>query len=433
MPTEITAADYQTRVLNHKGLVIVDFYSQECSPCEALAPKFEFFAELYGKEPDGKGISFYKIFRQGDREHSRSLGVKSSPTLLFYKDGKEVAPRLSGAIKKSEIKKTIVDAFGLKDKTLGTVRKIEEVDLAVIGAGPAGLTAGIYAGRAMINTILIDQGNPGGQVNLTHMVANYPGTEGEIGGYALMEKVTKQAEESGARIVRSAEIVRLDLEKKEIDIDDDRRVKAKAIILATGAKPRELGIPGEQSLFGRGISYCATCDGRFYEGKDIYVIGGGNSAVEETLFLAEFVNSVTMVHQFDEFQANKTAAEKALKHQKIKVLWSHEPRAFHADADGFSGLEVEDLKTGKRKVLQGGAGVFVFVGYVAQTQLFASQLPTDKWGGAEADSMTLEAKIPGVFVAGDLRSKPFKQITTAVSDGTVAALSAQKYLRSLGD
>ena len=426
MHAEITAADYESKVLKHKGLVIVDFYSQECSPCEALAPKFEFFAELYHKE-----ISFYKIFRQGDREHSRALGVKSSPTLLFYKDGQEVAPRLSGAIKKSEIKQTIVDAFRLPDRTLGITRKTEQVDLAIIGGGPAGLTAGIYAGRAKINTVIIDQGNPGGQVNLTHMVANYPGTDGEIGGYALMEKVTKQAEESGARIIRSAEIVRLDLAKKEIDVDDDRRIHAKAIILATGAKPRELGIPGEKTLFGRGISYCATCDGRFYEGKDIFVIGGGNSAVEETLFLTEFVNSVTMVHQFDEFQANKTAAEQALNNPKIKVLWSHEPRAFHGN-DGFEALEVEDLKTGERKVLKTGAGVFVFVGYVPQTQLFAEQLPLDRWGGADADPMTLETKIPGVFIAGDLRSKPYKQITTAVSDGTVAALSAQKYLRSLG-
>ncbi len=425
MHSEINTADYDTKVLDHKGLVIVDFYSQDCSPCEALAPKFEHFAELYKDK-----VAFHKIFRQGNRELSTRLGVKSSPTLLFYKDGVEVAPRLSGAIKKSAIKKTLVEAFGLPDRTAGIVRKVEEVDLVIIGGGPAGLTAGLYAGRAKLDTVIIDQGNPGGQVNLTHMVANYPGTDGEIGGYALMEKVTKQAEENGARIIRSAEIVRLDLAKKEIDVDDDRRIKAKAIILATGAKPRELGIPGEQALFGRGISYCATCDGRFYEGKDIYVIGGGNSAVEETLFLTEFVKSVTMVHQFDEFQANKTASDAALANPKIKVLWSHEPRAF-IGTDGFEALEVEDLKTKQRKVLKGGAGIFVFVGYVPQTQLFADQLSMDKWGGAEADPMTLETKLPGVFIAGDLRSKPYKQITTAVSDGTVAALSAQKYLRSL--
>ncbi len=425
---EITSAEYDERVLSQRGLVIVDFYSQECSPCEALAPKFEFFAELYQDT-----ISFHKIFRQGDRDHSLSLGVKSSPSLLFYKDGREVAPRLSGAIKKSDIKRTIVEAFGLPDATIGTMRTIEEVDLAIIGAGPAGLTAGIYAGRARIDTLLIDQGNPGGQVNLTHMVANYPGTEGEVGGYALMEKMTKQAEQSGARILRSAEIVRLDLERKEIDIDDDRRVRAKAIIIATGAKPRELGIPGESLLFGRGISYCAICDGAFYEGKDIYVIGGGDSAVEETLFLTQFVKSATIVHKYDALKANGTAVEQALKNPKIKLLGGHKPRAFKGtEGTGFEGLEVEDLKTGETRVLDEGAGVFVFIGYDPQTQLFASQLPLDSRGGAKADPMTLETMIPGVFIAGDLRTKPFKQITTAVSDGTVAALSAQKYLRSFG-
>ena len=341
MPTEITTADYESRIRESKGLAIVDFYSQECSPCEALAPKFEFFADLYHDE-----VAFFKMFRQGNRELATALGVKSSPTLLFYRDGKEVAPRLSGAIKKSEIKRALVETFGLPDRTANTNRRLEYVDLAIIGAGPAGLTAGLYAGRAKINTVIIDQGNPGGQVNLTHLVANFPGTEGEINGYALMEKITNQCLANGARILRSAEIVRLDLQSKEIDIDDDRRINAKAIILATGAKPRELGIPGEQSLFGRGISYCATCDGRFYEGKDIFVIGGGNSAVEETLFLTEFVKSVTMIHQFDEFQANKTAADAALKNPKIKVLWSHEPRAF-LGTDGLEGIEVEDLKTRK--------------------------------------------------------------------------------------
>ena len=429
MPTEITSTEYDTMVLNERGLVIVDFYSQDCSPCEALAPKFEFFADLYGD-----AISFRKIFRQGDREHSLALGVRSSPSLLFYRDGKEVAPRLSGAIKKSDIKKTIVEAFGLSDKTLGTARMVEEVDLAIIGAGPAGLTAGIYAGRARLNTLIIEAGNPGGQVNLTHMVANYPGTQGEIGGYALMEKVTRQAEECGARILRSAEIVRLDLESKEIDIDDDRRIRAKAIIIATGAKPRELGVPGESSLFGRGISYCAICDGPFYEGKDIYVIGGGDSAVEEALFLTQFVKSATIIHKYEELKANGTAVQKALKNPKIKFLASHSPRAFHgSESSGFEGLEVEDLKTGERRVLDEGSGVFVFIGYDPQTQLFASQIPLDSRGGAKADPMTLETMIPGIFIAGDLRTKPFKQITTAVSDGTVAALSAQKYLQSLAN
>ena len=425
MPQEINASEYERRILNQEGPVILDFYSTECPPCEALAPKFEFYSDLYHSS-----IHFYKIHRQANRELALKLGVKSSPTLLFYKDGIEAAPRLSGAIKKSEIRSRIVDSYGLPDKTADIKRKTYDYDLAVIGAGPAGLTAGIYASRAKLKTVLIDQGNPGGQVNLTHLVANYPGTENEINGYALMDKITEQAKHSGAEIIRSADVVRLDLKNKTIDVDDDKTIRAKALVLATGAKPRELGLPGEKEFFGKGISYCATCDGRFYEGKDIYVIGGGNSAVEESLFLAEFVNSITLIHQFDEFQANKTAADALLANPKVKVLWSHEPRAFIGN-DSFEALEIEDLKTKRKMVLKDGSGIFVFVGYTPQTNLFQGQISLDKWGYIEADPQTMETVIPGVFAAGDNRTKPFRQITTAVSDGTIAALSAQKYLRGL--
>lgn len=420
---EISEKEYQQLVLEAKGPVVVDFFSTECPPCEALAPKFEFFHELYQDQ-----VAFYKVFRQGNRELALELGVKSSPTLLFYLDGKEVAPRLSGAIKKSAIKETLLKAYGLEDRTNRTERTVIEKDLVVIGAGPAGLTAGIYAGRAKIDTLLIDQGNPGGQVNLTHLVANYPGEE-EINGYMLMHKMTEQAKKNQAQILQASEIVKLDLLNKVIDVDDDKRIKAKAIILATGARPRELGLPGEKEFFGKGISYCATCDGRFYEGKDIYVIGGGNSAVEEALFLAQFVNKITMIHQFDEFQANKTAIDELLGNPKVEVLWSHEPRAFIGNGQ-FESLEVEDLKSGDRKILTGGEGVFLFVGYVPQTELFQGQLKLNDWGYIEAKDDTMETSIPGVYAAGDVRSKVFRQITTAVNDGTVAALSAQKFLRS---
>jgi thioredoxin reductase (NADPH) len=424
MAKEITEKEYEELVINTKGRVIVDFYSTECPPCEALAPKFEFFNNLYGDE-----VTFYKVFRQGNRDLSLELGVKSSPTLLFYEDGKEIAPRQSGAVKKSVIKETIVSGYGLPDKTAGTKRETSHYDLVIIGAGPAGLTAGLYAGRAKINTLLIDQGNPGGQVNVTHMVANYPGTGGEINGYMLMHHMTEQVKESGAKILQAAEITGLNLDNKEIEVDDDKRITADAIILATGAKPRELGLPGESEFFGRGISYCATCDGAFYEGKKIVVIGGGNTAVEESLYLTEFVEHITMVHQFDELQANKTAADQALAHPKIDILWSHEPRAFLGDSE-YEKLEVEDLKTGEKKVLDQGEGVFVFVGYVPQTELFADQVELNDWGYVKTSEL-LETSRPGVFAAGDVRDKLYKQITVAVSDGTVAALQVQKYLADL--
>ncbi len=423
MATEITSAEWKEKVINQKGFVIVDFYSTECPPCEALAPKFEYFAEQYGDL-----IQFYKIFRQGNRELSSELGVKGSPSLLFFKDGKEVAPRLSGAVKKSEIKRTLVEHLKLEDRSKEIVRTNEHYDLVVIGAGPAGLTAGLYAGRAKIKTLLIDQGNPGGAVNLTHLVANYPGTEDEINGYMLMHKMTEQAKKNNANILQSAEIVNIDLQKKIIDVDDDKRITADAIILATGSKPRSLNLPGETEFFGKGISYCATCDGAFYKNKEIIVIGGGNSAVEEAIYLTKFAKKITVVHQFDEFQANKTASDELLANDKVEVLWSHEPRAFLGNSQ-FETLEVENLKTGKRKKLEAYAGLFIFIGYVPQTELFADAIELDRWGCVVANEQTLETNIPGVFVAGDVRSKIFRQITTAVADGTIAALGAQKYLK----
>jgi len=424
MTQEINASNYEELVLKQKGFVVVDFFSTECPPCEALHPKFEFFADLYGAE-----VKFYRIFRQGNKELALKLGVKGSPTLLFYKDGVEVAPRLSGAIKKSVIKQTLLSYYNLPDKTSGMERKNYDYELVIIGGGPAGLTAALYAGRAKLKTLIIDQALPGGQVNLTHMVANYPGTGAEINGYALMEKMSNQVKTNNVDIFAASEILEIDLKNKKIIVDDDKIVNSKAIILATGAKPRELGLKGEKEFFGKGISYCATCDGKFYEGKNIYVIGGGNSAVEESIFLTQFVNKITIIHQFDVFQANKTASDELLKNPKVNVLWSCEPRAFLGD-DKFEKLEIEDLKTGERKILAEGDGIFVFVGYVPQTELFKDQIKLDKWGYVETDE-TLKTNIDGVFVAGDVRSKQYRQITTAVSDGTVAALNAQKFIRGI--
>ena len=424
MVKEISAAEYEELVLKSKGPVMVDFYSTECPPCEALAPKYNYYADLYDKE-----ISFYKIFRQGNKELSVGLNVKGSPTVLFYQDGEEVGKRLSGAILKSELKNSILENFNVEEKDKVAQREVIECDVAIVGGGPAGLTAAIYTARAKLKTVVIDKGQPGGMVNLTHLVSNYPGTGEDIKGFMLMHHTTEQAKASGAEIIMAADVTSINLKDKSMDIDDDKTVKAKVIILATGSKPRALGIPGEKELFGKGVSYCATCDGAFYEGKEVYVIGGGNSAVEESLFLTKFVTKLTMIHQFDTFQANAVAIEEALNNPKIEVLWSHEPRAF-LGKDGFEALEVEDLKTGEKKILDQAAGLFVFVGYQAQNDLFKNDVTLDKWGNVIATE-DMETNIPGIFVAGDIRSKKYRQITTAVSDGTIAALQAERYIREL--
>jgi thioredoxin reductase (NADPH) len=303
----------------------------------------------------------------------------------------------------------------------------DRYDVAVVGAGPAGLAAAIYAARARLRTVVLDESIPGGQVKTTHKVSNYPGFPEDVRGSDLAAAFAAQAERFGAKIRRSIEITRHDLaaSPKTLEIDEEETIEASAVIVATGAKPRPLGVPGEDLYKGRGISYCATCDGAYFEGKDIHVIGGGNSAVEESLFLTQFARSVTIVHQFMEFQAEPASVQEALANPKIRTLLGHEPRGFHGEA-ALERLEVEELATKERKELPTD-GVFVFIGMVPRTDLLAPYV-TLAQGGYVETSDAMETKVPGLYAAGDIRVKRFRQITTAVADGTVAALAAQRFL-----
>ncbi len=303
----------------------------------------------------------------------------------------------------------------------------DRYDVAVVGAGPAGLAAAIYAARARLRTVVLDESIPGGQVKTTHKVSNYPGFPEDVRGSDLAAAFAAQAERFGAKIRRSIEITRHDLaaSPKTLEIDEEETIEASAVIVATGAKPRPLGVPGEDLYKGRGISYCATCDGAYFEGKDIHVIGGGNSAVEESLFLTQFARSVTIVHQFMEFQAEPASVQEALANPKIRTLLGHEPRGFHGEA-ALERLEVEELATKERKELRTD-GVFVFIGMVPRTDLLAPYVELAP-GGYVATGEAMETKVPGLYAAGDIRVKRFRQITTAVADGTVAALAAQKFL-----
>jgi thioredoxin reductase (NADPH) len=304
----------------------------------------------------------------------------------------------------------------------------ERYDVAIIGAGPAGLAAAIYAARARLRTIVLDESIPGGQVKTTHKVSNYPGFPEDVKGADLALAFATQAERFGAKVRRAIEITDHDLAAtpKRIQLDEEEELEARAVIVATGAKPRPLGVPGEDLFKGRGISYCATCDGAYFDGKDIHVIGGGNSAVEESLFLTQFAHSVTIVHQFQEFQAEPASVQEALANPKIKVLLGHEPRGFHGEGS-LERLEVEELATRERKVLPTD-GVFVFIGMVPRTDLLKPYVPLGPGGYVETTE-AMETTVPGLYAAGDIRAKRFRQITTAVADGTVAALAAQKFLR----
>ncbi len=421
----ITAAEYDEAVLQG-GNVALDFYSTECPPCEALAAKFEPLSELYGKD-----IKFLKMFRQENRELAVRLGVLSSPTLLFYKKGERVGEQLSGGIKRSEIVKNLELLLPKERKTAlkaSIVPTETSCDVLVLGAGPSGLAAAIYTAQAKLKTIVVDKELPGGQVKVTHLVSNYPGFSEPIEGYMLMHHMSEQAKAAGADFRVAVDITEIDLINKEVVIDSVETIRAKKIIVATGSSPKYLGVKGEREYKGQGISYCATCDGKFYEGKDIIIIGGGNSAIEESIFLTKFARTVTIVHQFDKLQANKVAQEKAFANPKMKFIFGHEPREFVKEGTSVRKVIAEDLKTKQLKTFECD-GVFIFAGMKPNLEEIASSFDLDQWGYIKTDAVA-HTNLKDVYAVGDVATKHFRQITTAVSDGTVAAIAISKELEA---
>jgi len=423
--TYINAENWKTEVLESERPVVVDFYSTECPPCEALAAKYEGLADLYGDD-----LKFVKIFRQENRELAESLGVQSSPTVLFFRRGDRIGATHTGGIKRADLEKSLhsllsedrAKALKAKEKTSET-----ECDVAIIGGGPAGVTAAIYAAQAKLDVIVIDKGLSGGHVGITHQVSNYPGFIEPQPGFMLAHYMAEQARVSGAKFKEAVDITSVDLLRKEIVIDGLETIRAKKIIIAAGSEPRPLGIDGEAEYKGKGVSYCATCDAKYYEGKHVVVIGGGNSAVEEALFIAKFADKITVVHQFDKLQANKQAASKALAHPKFSFVWEHEPRAFVANSSGVvNQVRVEDLKTNETKTIACD-GVFVFAGMRPNLALFPEAFELDQWGYVNVDE-EMRTNIPDVFAIGDIIHKMYRQITTAVSDGTIAAMAIAKEL-----
>jgi len=299
---------------------------------------------------------------------------------------------------------------------------MQKYDVIIIGAGPAGLAAAIYTSRAVLSTLVIDESSAGGQVKTTGQVANYPGFVEPIAGHELAGNMRKQAEKYGTKFKLAADITTLHLSDQEkwVELDDEDRYTTKSVIIATGSSPRLLNIPGEQEYKGSGVSYCATCDAEFYKDKDIFVIGGGNSAMEESLLLLQFVKSITVIHQFDELQAEKITADKVTINPKVGILWSHEPRAFYKKENKIV-VEAENLKTNKRIRLERD-GVFIFVGLVPNSALVKNTpIQLTKYGYIITNPQ-METNIRGVYAAGDIRDKRHRQITIAVGDGTIAAL-----------
>ncbi|MEW6666201.1 MAG: thioredoxin-disulfide reductase [Thermodesulfobacteriota bacterium] len=302
-------------------------------------------------------------------------------------------------------------------------------DVIIIGGGPAGLTAGLYCSRARLKVLLLEKLAPGGQVITTDWVENYPGFPDGVSGFELVDRMKTQAERFGLPI-QSEEALRLDLseETKRVTLGKGM-LESRALILACGANWKKLGIEGEALLIGKGVSFCATCDGPFFRDQEVAVIGGGDTAVEEGIFLTRFASKVHLIHRRDRLRATRLLQERAMGEPKIEILWDSVPVRI-LGRDGVEGIELRHVKTGEitQKPVQ---GVFVFIGTVPNTELVQGQIELDEEGFVKTDQH-MATSVPGVFAAGDIRSKLFRQIATAVGEGAAASYSVERYLETLG-
>ncbi len=303
----------------------------------------------------------------------------------------------------------------------------------VLGSGPAGYTAAIYAARAMLKPVVIQGNQPGGQMTITTDVENYPGFAEVIQGPWLMEQMQAQAEHVGTEFIMD-HIAKVDLARRPIRLEGDSgdTYTCDALIIATGAQARWLGLPSEEKYKGYGVSACATCDGFFFKGKEVVIFGGGNTAVEEALFLTNFASKVTLVHRRDSFRAEKIMQERLFKKPKIEVVWNTVLQEVVGtdDPKTVTGVNLKNVKTGKVSPLRVD-GVFVAIGHAPATQLFKGQLEMKASGYLVTEPDSTRTSIPGVFAAGDVKDEVFRQAVTAAGMGCMAALEAERYLAKL--
>lgn len=298
-------------------------------------------------------------------------------------------------------------------------------DVVIVGGGPAGLAAGLYASRAKLKAVIIEKGRWGGQAATTEELENYPGSIDHPTGPKLMERMKIQAEAFGTELLKD-EVVGFDFSDKIkiVKLSKDE-IKTKTVIYATGAQPMLLGAPGEVELRGRGVSYCATCDGDFFTELEVVVIGGGDAAVEEAIFLTRFVEKVTIVHRRDEFRAAKSIIEKAKKNEKINVIWNTVVEEIYGDGI-VEGVKLKNVISGEVTNFRTD-GVFVFVGTRPITEIIKGHVEMDSKGYIIADE-EMKTSVDGVFAAGDVRVKSLRQVITACADGAIAAVNAEKYI-----
>ncbi|WP_075982891.1 thioredoxin-disulfide reductase [Bacillus massilinigeriensis] len=301
-------------------------------------------------------------------------------------------------------------------------------DVVIIGAGPAGMTAAVYTSRASLSTLMIERGVPGGQMANTEEVENYPGFD-TILGPELANKMFEHAKKFGAEYAYGDIKEIIDGKEYKTIVAGSKQFKARAVIISTGAEYKKIGVPGEKELGGRGVSYCAVCDGAFFKGKELVVVGGGDSAVEEGVYLTRFANKVTIVHRRDELRAQKILQQRAFDNEKVDFIWNHTVKQINDKEGKVGSVTLVSTVNGEEQEFKTD-GVFIYIGMVPLSKPFANLGITNENGYIETNDQ-METKVPGIFAAGDIREKTLRQIVTATGDGSIAAQNAQHYVEEL--
>jgi thioredoxin reductase (NADPH) len=306
-----------------------------------------------------------------------------------------------------------------------TAKRLEHADVLIIGGGPAGLTAGIYAGRAQLDTIILEKGLPGGQIAQTEEVENYPGFPEAVSGPELSERMLAQAEKFGARVVME-EVSGLEQAPGGFLVKGyDTDYRAKAVIIASGANPKRLGVPGEDEFYGRGVSTCATCDGFFYRGKEVVVVGGGDAAVEEGGFLTKFADKVTVIHRRDELRANKEAQKRAFANPKMHWVWNTVVEEVLGQEGQVTGVKARNVQ-GEESIIPAD-GVFIYIGHVPNTGYLQGLVALRESGYVDVRD-EIYTSVPGIFAAGDVADEVYRQLGTSIGAGTRAAMATERWL-----
>lgn len=413
----MNAEAYKKTIHESEKPVLVEFWAPWCVYCRRLAPALELVAKEYQDT-----LVIGQINIDDEPQLAKEEQIELVPTLLLYQHG-QVLGSIVAPESKAQLEDFIAESLSKREEKQGTEEHI--YDMLVIGGGPGGHAAALYAARAGLDTVVLERLSAGGQMALTEQIDNYPGFENGIDGFSLGEKMRKGTERFGVE-TRLTEVLSLDLsgEIKQVKTSEGT-LYGRTVVLATGANPRELGVDGEKELIGRGVNYCAACDGMFYKDKTVVLVGGGNSAAAEALILARVCKKVIMVHRRDTLRATKIYHQPLMDAKNVEFRWSSTVIELLHDGK-VTGVRLRDVQNGEESEVA-CEGVFVSVGRKPATELVKDQIELDPAGYIVADEST-RTNIPGVFGVGDVRAKVLRQVVTAVADGAVAVHYAEEYL-----